>query len=170
MNKNVCLALSALVLAGAAARAADIAPLWHEDGGGISPASGSVAAAIPCQTMIVSLKPGSTAQDAPVFKDKPAPCPKLSLYVGYLRDTLFIEGLDAQGGRLFVATGPNPLHRDGEGPSFSGMANTAIDTPAPAISTLIPAPVALSLARLRWYDVDAKYQPHLLGEMPWVRP
>jgi len=169
MKNNLCLALLALALAAGLARAADMAPLWLENGGGVSLAAGSLDAALPCQTMTVSLKWGGAA-GAPRLIGKPAPCPKVSIYIGYLRDTLFIEGLDAKGGRLFVATGPNPLHQDVEAPSPSGMAHAGIDTPAPTISTLIRAPVTLSLARLRWYNVDAKYQPHLIGETSWVRP
>lgn len=100
----------------------------------------------------------------------PSTCRNTSIFFGYLRGTLFIEGLDSQGGRLFVATGFNPLHQDLEVPPSpnGGQASWhSVDTPAAVINTIINAPLTDKLARLRWYDVDENFQPHLLGEASW---
>src|SRR5580698_10380500 len=131
--------------------AAGNGPLWTVDGGSVVPALGSVDASVPCH--------------------------KTSLYDGYLRSTLFIEGLDGNGARVFVATGFNPLHRDVEvpppppppnssspSPSSGAMSWQAVDTPATLVTTLIAAPFTPALVRLRWYDVDDKFQPRLIGE------
>jgi hypothetical protein len=92
-----------------------------------------------------------------------------SLYIGYLRSTLFIEGLDATGARLFVATGDNPLRQDVEVPPAPGgqMSWRSIDNHATLVTTLIRAPITQALRRMRWYDVDENDQPRLLGETSW---
>jgi hypothetical protein len=158
------LAVATVALATGTARGDDAKPvLWHEAAGGVLPAAGSVDPAMPCQTMIVSLVKGSAAN----LKGAPAPCKPVSLYIGYLRDNLFSEGLDTKGARLFVISGPNPGHADVEGPAGT---HASTDTPVPVVSTLIRAPITPALVKLRWYDVDANYQPHLLGESSWVAP
>jgi hypothetical protein len=94
------------------------------------------------------------------------------VYIGYLRDTLFLEGLDAKGARLFVASGFNPLHQTNEAPPVPGAAAIvkSTDRPAASVQTLISVPVTAPLARVRWYDVGPDQQPHLLGETAWVTP
>lgn len=160
--------------AGAAAPPAPIA-LWRTDGGGFTPAQGKVDPKAPCQLLTVSLdrrKGGPPPPPPPEFHGKPSACQASSLYLGYLRGTLFIEGLDADGARLFVATGLNPLHQDVEAPPSPSAAAgwRASDASAPVLTTTIRAPLTASLARLRWYDVDGRDQPHLLGEAKWNAP
>jgi hypothetical protein len=160
-------------------------PLWSADGGSIVPASGSADASVPCQSMSIALERDATAAPPPAPKPvgHAVPCRKTSLYNGYLRSTLFIEGLDRSGARLFVATGFNPLHQDLEvppppppPPSASTPASSgspswqAVDKPATLVTTLIAAPFTPALARLRWYDVDENYQPRLIGETTWTPP
>ena len=158
-------------------------PLWSADGGAIVPASGSADASTLCRPMSIALERDAAAPPAPLPKPIGywVPCHKMSLYNGYLRSTLFIEGLDGGGARLFVAMGFNPLHQDLEVPppppppassSASGGAPSwhSVDTPATLVTTQITAPITRSLARLRWYDVDENDQPRLLGETLWVNP
>jgi hypothetical protein len=197
MSIRLALALPlALLVAGCAHAAssaapppspADNGPLWTTDGGSVVPASGSVDANVPCQSMTIALQRDAAAPPAPAPQvvGHPVPCRKTSLYNGYLRSTLFIEGLDGNGARLFVATGFNPLHQDVEvppppppppsassSPSPSGgtMSWQAIDTPAALVTTLIAAPFTPALTRLRWYDVDENFQPRLIGETKWAPP
>jgi hypothetical protein len=144
-------------------------PLWTADGGGVLPAAGSVPTSGRCRPVEVSLNRRRGAPEAPParIRGEPAPCRPASIYIGYLRGTLFVEGLDAKGGRLFVATGFNPLHQDVEVPPAPGGGTPswhAVEAPAPSVQTMIFIPVAAAPARLRWYDVDAAQQPHLLGE------
>jgi hypothetical protein len=150
-------------------------PLWQSAAGGFSPAAGSIAPTVPCEAVALALKLVATAADPspPRLIGDLIRCSTESIYIGYLRSTLFIEGLDGNGVRLFVATGMNPLHQDLEAPppsSGGSMSWHSTDTPEPTISTLIHAPITPALARLRWYDVDASDQPHLLGEMVWGTP
>ena len=151
------------------------APLWQSAAGGFSPATGSISPNVPCVAISLSLKLDAAAADPPPPRliGEQSPCRNESIYVGYLRSTLFIEGLDAKGVRLFVATGMNPLHQDVEvppPPSGGSMSWHQTDTPVPVVATLIRVPVTPALVRLRWYDVDANDQPHLLGEMAWSSP
>jgi hypothetical protein len=165
--------------------AAGNGPLWTVDGGSVVPALGSVDASVPCQSMTIALQRDAAAPPPPAPKSfgHPVPCHKTSLYDGYLRSTLFIEGLDGNGARLFVATGFNPLHQDVEvpppppppnssspSPSSGAMSWQAVDTPATLVTTLIAAPFTPALVRLRWYDVDDKFQPRLIGETTWAPP
>jgi hypothetical protein len=157
-------------------------PLWSADGGAIVPASGSADASTLCRPMSIALQRDAAAPPPPAPKPVGywVPCHKMSLYSGYLRSTLFIEGLDPSGARLFVAMGFNPLHQDLEVPppppsassSASGGAPSwqAVDTPATLVTTQITAPFPRNLARLRWYDVDENYQPRLIGETLWMNP
>jgi hypothetical protein len=146
-------------------------PLWISDGGGFVPSAGIVNPDVPCQLVSLSLQPhaSDTLSSKAVLVGKPSPCQKASLYIGYLRSTLFIEGLDRDGRRLFVATGPNPQHQDVEAPSSSTgqMSWHSVDTAPSTISTFIQAPITPALSRIRWYDVDENAQPRLIGEMPW---
>ncbi len=164
-------------------------PLWTADGGGVVPAAGSVDGSVPCQSVSIALQRDAAAAPppAPQAVGHTVPCRKTSLFNGYLRSTLFIEGLDANRTRLFVATGFNPLHQDLEVPppppppsspsaSTSAPASAgapswqAVDTPSTLVTTLIAAPITPALVRLRWYDVDEKFAPRLLGETTWTTP
>ena len=178
MMRCFALALAAVLipLSACAATSASSAPangpLWRADGGGVAPSAGSVAMTGFCWRVSLSLKrdPAAPDVDPPRIRGEPAPCREPSIYVGYLRDTLFLEGVDAKGGRLFVASGANPLHQDSEAPPApeGGAARfQSADSSAATVSTLISVPVAAPLRRLRWYDVDANQQPHLLGETAW---
>lgn len=175
MQRGVMLTVGLALLGaawGGAATASAPAPLWVAGGGGVSPVRGKLGAEVPCQLMTVSLAlhKGATAPP-PAFHGRPSVCQTASIYLGYLRGTLFIEGLDAGGARLFVATGLNPLHQDVEAPPAPGAAGASwrgAEASAPVISTAIRAPVTASLSRLRWYDVDGAGRPHLLGEARWT--
>ena len=162
-------------------------PLWTADGGSIAPALGSVDPSVPCQSMTIALQRDAAAPPppAPQAVGHSVPCRKTSLFNGYLRSTLFIEGLDKNGARLFVATGFNPLHQDVEVPpppppppspsastsaSAGAMSWRSVDTPATLVTTLIAAPFTPTLVRLRWYDVDENFQPRLIGETKWAPP
>jgi len=150
-------------------------PLWRSQGGGIYPASGSVARSIPCQLISLGLKLDPDAPELPPAKliGRPSVCFNPSIYVGYLRSTLFIEGLDAKGARLFVTTVANPLHQDVEvppPPSGGAMSHRVIETKTAAITAVISAPITPALVRLRWYEVGVDDQPSLLGETLWTRP
>jgi hypothetical protein len=161
-------------------------PLWTADGGSVVPASGNVDATVPCQSVSIALQRDDAAPPtaAPKAVGHSVPCRKTSLFNGYLRSTLFIEGLDKNGARLFVATGFNPLHQDVEVPppppppspsastsaSAGAMSWQAVDAPSTLVTTLIAAPITPSLARLRWYDVDENFQPRLIGETKWAPP
>jgi len=147
-------------------------PLWRVDGGGIVPMSGSVASSVPCQFVSLSLRLVSAAPEPapPKLIGSPSPCRGIPTFSGYLRGTLFIEGLDAHGARLFVATGTNPLHQDLEAPpppTGGQFSWHAVDTKMPVITTQIQAPLTPALVRLRWFDVDENFQPHELGETEW---
>ena len=148
-------------------------PLWTADGGGVLPAAGSVSTGGLCRPVAVSLdlKPGGG--DAPLarIRAEPAPCRPASIYIGYLAGPLFIEGLDANGGRLFVAAGFNPQHQDVEAPPAQdapGGHTAQAPAQAATVQTMIFIPLAAAPARFRWYDVDASQQPHLLGETPGI--
>jgi len=146
-------------------------PLWISDGGGFVASAGIVSPDVPCASIILTLQrdPAPIQSPDPKLTGTPFPCRKRSLYIGYLRSTLFIEGLDRDGRRLFVATGDNPLHQDIESPSSPNgqMSWHSTDTTPSIVSTFIQAPITPTLTRLRWYDVDANEQPHLMGEMLW---
>jgi len=147
-------------------------PLWHDEGGGFAPSPGSVNADVPCRFVSLGLRLDSSVPQPPPPKliGEPAGCPHSSTFNGYLRSTLFVEGLDARGERLFVATGKNPLHQDLEAPpppSGGQFSWHAIDTKMPVVTTLIQAPLTPALVRLRWYEVDEKLQPHELGTTEW---
>jgi hypothetical protein len=147
-------------------------PLWTVDGGSVVPAAGTAGADVLCQSLSISLQRDATAPPppAPLPLGRPAPCRKISLYNGYLRSTLFLEGVDKDGARLFVVTALNPLHQDLEAPPPpSGGATSwrSTDAPASLVSTQISAPVTPALVRLRWYDVDEEFQPRLIGETDW---
>jgi len=178
MNLAAALAASALLAGGCVAATGAVpaaAPLWRAEGGGFVAAPGTVDPRAPCQLLSVSLKPDGGGSPAPPPKlfGAPSPCQATSLYIGYLRGTLFVEGLDASGARLFVATGLNPLHQDVEAPPSSsgpGMDWRAAGAAAPVLTTTIRAPLTPALSKLRWYDVDDQNQPRLLGEMAWMAP
>lgn len=147
-------------------------PLWHVDGGGIVPSSGSVGSTVPCQFVALGLRLDSSAPPPapPRLIGSPSPCRNNSTFSGYLRSTLFLEGLDAHGARLFVVTGTNPLHQDLEAPpppTGGQFSWHAVDTKMPVVTTQIEAPLTPALVRLRWFDVDEKMQPHALGETQW---
>jgi hypothetical protein len=147
-------------------------PLWHNDGGGFIPSSGSVASNVPCQSVSLNLRLDRSAPEParPKLIGTPSPCRNNSTFNGYLRSTLFVEGLDTHGARLFVATGINPLHQDLEAPpppSGGQFSWHAVDTKMAVVTTLIQAPLTPALVRLRWFDVDENLQPHELGEMDW---
>ena len=145
-------------------------PLWILDGGGFVPSTGIVNPDVPCSSISLSLQQHAlqTQSPSPILIGKPFACRKTSLYIGYLRSTLFIEGLDRDGRRLFVATGANPQHQDVESPSAAGqMSGHSVDAAPSVISTLIQAPITPTLSCIRWYDVDENMQPRLIGEMPW---
>jgi hypothetical protein len=150
----------------------DNGPLWRADGGGVIPSAGAVATTGNCLRVSLSLRldPAAPPAPPPAIRGAPAKCVVPSVYIGYLRDTLFLEGLDAKGGRLFVASGFNPLHQTNEAPPTPGAAASiqSVDRPAPSVETLISVPVGAPLARFRWYDVDADQQPRLLGETIWT--
>ena len=176
MRHGVMFAASLALLAAAGAGVASAsapppAPLWTADGGGVSPTRGAVGPEVPCQLVTVSLRLHKGASPPPPeLHGKPSACQATSIYLGYLRGTLFIEGLDAAGARLFVATGLNPLHQDVEAPPAPGATGAqwrASDASAPVLSTTIRAPLTPSLSRLRWYDVDEYGQPRLVGETSW---
>jgi|GEM_PF-3541800 len=147
-------------------------PLWSTDGGGFSPAAGSVNSDVACQSVWLSLQRDRAKgpPPAPRLIGQASPCRPTSLYIGYLRSTLFIEGLDANGARLFVATGDNPMHQDVEAPPPRGgqMRWFSVDNGATQVSTSIRAPITPALTRMRWYDVDENNQPRLIGETSWV--
>ena len=152
-------------------------PLWRADGGGgVLPSAGAVPTTGTCWRVSMSLRLDASAPPSPppTLRGAPAHCVVASTYIGYLRDTLFLEGLDAKGGRLFVATGFNPLHQTAEAPPAPGASARvqSEDKPAPSVATLISVPVGAPVASVRWYDVDANGQPRLLGETIWgnVRP
>jgi len=179
MMKFVSAALAAVLIPAGACAAApaamvtDNGPLWRADGGGAAPAPGSVSMTSgACWWVVVSLRldPSAPKAPPPSIKGSPSPCQSPSVYIGYLADTLFIEGLDAKGARLFVATGSNPLHQTAELPPGigGGALHQSTDRPAPRADTLISVPVTAPLARLRWYPLDSSQQPHLLGETAWV--
>ena len=179
MKLATALAASSALFAGGCAGAAGAvpaaAPLWLAQGGGFTAAPGKADPKAPCQLLSVSLKlaEGGSPPPPKLF-GAPSPCQTTSLYIGDLRGTLFVEGLDASGARLFVATGLNPQHQDVEAPPSSsgpGMAWRGADaTPVPVLTTTIRAPLTPALSRLRWYDVDAQDQPRLLGEAAWTAP
>jgi hypothetical protein len=180
--KPSLVALAALLIpvsAGAASPAAETpinGPLWRADGGGVLPSAGATPTTGMCWRVSMSLRLAADgpAAPTPTLRGAPAHCVVPSVYIGYLRDTLFLEGLDARGGRLFVATGMNPLHQTAEAPpvSAAGGAIQSADRAAPRVDTLISVPIGAPIARVRWYDVDANQQPRLLGETVWgnVRP
>jgi len=161
-------------------------PLWTADGGSVAPAAGSVDGSVPCQSVSIALQRDAAAPPpaAPQAVGHAVPCRKTSLFNAYLRSPLFIEGLDKNGARLFVATGFNPLHQDLEVPpppppssptastsaSAGAMSWQSVDTPSTLVTTLIAAPITPALVRLRWYDVDEKFAPRLLGETNWTNP
>jgi hypothetical protein len=123
----------------------------------------------------LGLKIDPDAPELPPAKliGRPSACFNSSIYVGYLRSTLFIEGLDAKGARLFVTTVANPLHQDVEvppPPSGGAMSHRVIETKTAAITAVISAPITPALVRLRWYEVGVDDQPSLLGETLWTRP
>ena len=127
---------------------------------------------MPCQLVSLNLRLDSSAPPAEPAKliGTPSPCRNTGTFNGYLRSTLFIEGLDADGARLFVATGTNPLHQDLEvppPPAGGQFSWHAVDAKLPVITTMVSAPITPALARLRWFDVDENLQPHLLGETEW---
>jgi len=167
--------------------AADNGPLWTVDGGSVVPAAGSVGADALCLSLSISLQRDAAVPPppAPLPLGRPYPCRKTSVFNGYLRSTLFLEGVDKTGARLFVVTGFNPLHQDVEVPpppppppsasssppaSGGAMSWQSIDTPATLVTTQISAPVTPALVRLRWYDVDEKFQPRPIGETIWAPP
>ena|SRR5476651_2545150 len=148
-------------------------PLWRVERGGFVPVTGSVASSILCQAVSLSLRIVKTAPEPapPKLIGSPSRCANTSVYLGYLRSTLFVEGLDSAGARLFVATGSNPLHQDVEvpPPQTGGQFSWhAIDTSVPAINTVISAPLTPALRTLRWYDVNQSLQPHMLGDAEWT--
>jgi hypothetical protein len=151
-------------------------PLWRADGGGVLPSAGATPTTGMCwrASMSLRLAADGPAAPPPTLRGAPAHCVVPSVYIGYLRDTLFLEGLDAKGERLFVAIGFNPLQQTAETPPSSGAPASiqSTDRPAPRVDTLISVPVGAPIARVRWYDVDANQQPRLLGETVWgnVRP
>jgi hypothetical protein len=147
--------------------------LWHSDAGGITPSSGSIGAEVLCQAVLVSIKFDGSAAAAPKLIGRPSTCSKESIYEGYLRGTLFIEGVDAPGRRLFVASTINPRHQDVEAPppaSGGSMGWHSVDTPMTDMTVLIHAPITSALSRLRWYDVDENNQPRAIGDAVWVAP
>ena len=147
-------------------------PLWRADGGGVLPMAGSAPTIGNCWRVSVSLRLDAAAPPAapPLIRGAPAHCQLPSIYIGDLRDTLFLEGVDANGGRLFVATGFNPLHQTSESPpgSGGGAGIQTVDRTAPSAATLISVPVGAPVVRIRWYNVDANQQPRLLGESDWA--
>ncbi len=186
MNNRTVFALPLMLLAGACAvpnhtvtgtnaphaSGAANGPLWRTDGGMFVPMSGSVASTVPCQFVSLNLRLDSSAPapEPPKLIGTPSACRNRATYGGYLRSTLFLEGLDVHGARLFVATGTNPLHQDLEAPpppSGGQFSWHAIDTKMPVVTTSIEAPLTPALVRLRWFDVDEKLQPHELGETEW---
>ena len=154
------------------AEATSNGPLWQNVSGGFVPTFGSVASSVQCRDVELNLRLDRTAPEPapPKLIGEPSECPRGSTFSGYLRSTLFLEGLDANGGRLFVATGSNPLHQDLEVPppaSGGQFSWNAVNNKMPVVTTLIQAPLTPALVKLRWYDVDEKMQPHELGETIW---
>jgi len=146
-------------------------PLWRVDGGGVVPSAGAASTTGSCWRVSLSLRLDDAAPPVPppAIRGAPAKCAVPSVYIGYLRDTLFLEGLDAKGARLFVASGFNPLHQTAESPPGPGAAANiqSADRPAARVDTLISVPVGAPLARIRWYNVDADQKAQLLGETIW---
>ncbi|MCP5397488.1 MAG: hypothetical protein H6918_12320 [Sphingomonadaceae bacterium] len=94
-------------------------------------------------------------------------CPGARIF-SWLRNVL-VEGVDAQGGRLFVVVANdgrwyhNETFDDQGRPQFHGSGKRDW----PDLSVTFEAPVDENLVAIRVWELDEALQPKMIGELPW---